>query len=124
MYCATLSSEGQGSDPNIVKVVCNKNGQALYFSRSMIPYRGNKGDRNLLLRHIGIYAYRTGFLKMYTDLPPCDLEKIEKLEQLRALYHGHSIQVEVCEDKLGIGVDTEADLEKARLINKQLSDRE
>ena len=97
---ATLAAEfqnaGQVSDPNIVKVIIGRYNKAIYFSRSPIPYdRENSGVGNVkqYLRHIGIYAYRKKFLLEITALPQTPLEKIEKLEQLRAIENGYSILV-------------------------------
>jgi 3-deoxy-manno-octulosonate cytidylyltransferase (CMP-KDO synthetase) len=97
---ATLAAEfqtaGQVSDPNIVKVIVDRNNKAIYFSRSPIPYDREKagvGDVRQHLRHIGIYAYRKKFLLEITALPQTPLEKIEKLEQLRAIENGYSILV-------------------------------
>ncbi|MDD5063900.1 MAG: 3-deoxy-manno-octulosonate cytidylyltransferase [Phycisphaerae bacterium] len=97
---ATLAADFQNAaqiyDPNIVKVIIGKNNQAIYFSRSVIPYDRNKsgvGKLKNYLRHLGIYAYRKDFLLEITKLPQTLLEKIEKLEQLRALENGFSILV-------------------------------
>ena len=97
---ATLAAEFQNarqvSDPNIVKVIIGRNNKAIYFSRSPIPYDREKsgvGDVRKYLRHIGIYAYRKKFLLEITALPQTPLEKIEKLEQLRAIENGYSILV-------------------------------
>jgi 3-deoxy-manno-octulosonate cytidylyltransferase (CMP-KDO synthetase) len=97
---ATLAAEfettEQVSDPNIVKVVLDKDGYAIYFSRSVIPYdriAGGIGVVKNYLRHLGIYAYRKEFLKTITSLPQTILEKIEKLEQLRAVESGFDILV-------------------------------
>jgi 3-deoxy-manno-octulosonate cytidylyltransferase (CMP-KDO synthetase) len=97
---ATLAAEfqnaGQVSDPNIVKVIISRSNKAIYFSRSPIPYDREKsgvGDVQQYLRHIGIYAYRKKFLLELTTLPQTPLEKIEKLEQLRAIENGYSILV-------------------------------
>jgi 3-deoxy-manno-octulosonate cytidylyltransferase (CMP-KDO synthetase) len=97
---ATLAAEFQTaeqvSDPNIVKVIIGRNNKAIYFSRSPIPYDREKagvGDVKQYLRHIGIYAYRKKFLLEMTALPQTPLEKIEKLEQLRAIENGYSILV-------------------------------
>jgi len=97
---ATLAAEfqnaGQVSDPNIVKVIIGRNNKAIYFSRWPIPYDREKsgvGDVKQYLRHIGIYAYRKKFLLEITALPQTPLEKIEKLEQLRAIENGYSILV-------------------------------
>ena len=97
---ATLAAEFENkeqiADPNIVKVVVDKKGFAIYFSRSPIPYHREKagiGDIKDYLRHLGIYAYRKAFLKEITSLPQSPLEKIEKLEQLRAIENGYNILV-------------------------------
>ena len=96
-------------DPNLVKLVADQHGRALYFSRSQIPF-----DRDQLqpdyFGHIGLYAYRVGFLKKFARLQPCMLEQSEKLEQLRALYYGYNIHTEIAQKTPGIGVDTPADL--------------
>ena len=97
---ATLAAEFQNADqiadPNIVKVITNCDNKAIYFSRSVIPYdRGKSGPGNVgqYLRHLGIYAYRKDFLLKITELPQAPLEKIEKLEQLRAIENGFGILV-------------------------------
>jgi 3-deoxy-manno-octulosonate cytidylyltransferase (CMP-KDO synthetase) len=99
------------ADPNLVKLVADRHGKALYFSRSKIPF-----DRDALhpayYGHIGLYAYRVGFLKKFAVLPPCQLEKSEQLEQLRALYYSYHIHTEEALQTPGIGVDTKADLDK------------
>lgn len=99
----------QAANPNQVKLVCDQNGQCLYFSRSPIPY-----DRDSIgagyCGHIGLYAYRVGFLKAYAEMEPCSIEKSEQLEQLRALYHGYCIHSELAFERPGSGVDTEQDL--------------
>lgn len=105
-------------NPNVVKVVLNAKAQALYFSRASIPYpRDAEYRENLAVhRHIGIYAYRVGFLKQYASLPTTSLEQIESLEQLRVLYHGYQIAVTVTDNAPASGVDTPADLETVREI--------
>jgi 3-deoxy-manno-octulosonate cytidylyltransferase (CMP-KDO synthetase) len=112
-------------DPNVVKVVSDRDGHALYFSRAPIPwnrddFRTGEASRwpsaQGYHRHLGIYAYRAGFLRTFTTLPPVRLEKTEALEQLRALYYGYRIRVaEACVPS-GPGVDTPADLERARVL--------
>lgn len=104
-----------------MKVVADKNGSALYFSRAPIPWDrdGFAKDRNALprdlgLRHVGIYSYRCAFLKAYPQLPKSDLESWESLEQLRALYNGYKIAVDIFEEEIPPGVDTLADLEAVR----------
>lgn len=108
-------------NPNVVKVVTDKNGSALYFSRAPIPWDrdGFAKDRSALpkhlgLRHVGIYSYRCAFLKVYPELPKSDLERWESLEQLRALYNGYKIAVDTFEEEIPPGVDTLADLEAVR----------
>ena len=98
----------QASDPNKVKVVRAADGKALYFSRSPIPFdRDGEGSVDHLL-HLGIYGYRAGFLKTFASLPSTPAERTEKLEQLRALEHGHAIAVAVVE-YAGGGIDTPED---------------
>jgi len=119
-----MVAAGEFFDPNVVKVVTDRNGFALYFSRAPIPW-----DRDLLgndvkalpigivpLRHIGIYAYRAGYLRRYADMRSCPLEQAEQLEQLRALWYGERIHVDEAVQRPGPGVDTEDDL----LIAEQL----
>ncbi|MGQ9689256.1 MAG: 3-deoxy-manno-octulosonate cytidylyltransferase [Desulfobaccales bacterium] len=99
-------------DPNVVKVVMNHRGRALYFSRSPLPYWRN-GERPFFYKHIGIYAYRVDFLRDFVTLPPGRWEQAENLEQLRALEYGYPIHVvETAEDTLE--VDTPADLERLK----------
>lgn len=113
-------------NPNTVKVVTDKLGYALYFSRSTIPYdRARFLDEDNIdeigdfyLRHIGIYAYRAGFVKQYINMSPSGLEQIESLEQLRVLWHGEKIHVAQAQSPPPPGIDTPADLQ--RLI-QQLS---
>ncbi|TRZ70612.1 MAG: 3-deoxy-manno-octulosonate cytidylyltransferase [Rhodocyclaceae bacterium] len=109
-------------NPNVVKVVSDKHGRALYFSRAPIPWcRDAFGVTQDVLppelqaqRHIGLYAYRVGFLRKYGELQPSPLECDEALEQLRALWHGYPIRVVVCEHAPVAGVDTADDLERVR----------
>jgi 3-deoxy-manno-octulosonate cytidylyltransferase (CMP-KDO synthetase) len=109
-------------DPNVVKVVTADDGAALYFSRAPIPWNrdgsssGLSGQRDFggALRHVGLYAYRVGALRQITHWSPSSLELREKLEQLRALQNGLRIAVGVCAEPPGHGVDTEADLQRAR----------
>jgi 3-deoxy-manno-octulosonate cytidylyltransferase (CMP-KDO synthetase) len=107
-------------DPSVVKVVTDLEGNALYFSRSLIPYpRNRKGHR--AYEHIGIYAYRREFLLTYTALPPTPLERLESLEQLRVLEHGYRLKVVLTQahDYLPLSVDTPEDLEKARRLFRE-----
>jgi len=102
-------------DPNQVKLVQDKNGKALYFSRSVIPFdRGGDGDQ--YLGHIGIYAYRVGFIQTFSELPACDLERAESLEQLRALCNGYAIHSALALANPGPGIDTEQDLARVAQI--------
>jgi 3-deoxy-manno-octulosonate cytidylyltransferase (CMP-KDO synthetase) len=109
-------------DPNVVKVVHAADGMALYFSRAPIPWSRDGGATGLAtqsefagaLRHVGMYAYRVGALRQITSLPPSSLEVTEKLEQLRAMQAGLRIAVAVCVESPGPGIDTAADLERAR----------
>lgn len=113
-------------NPNAVKVVTDKNGYVLYFSRAVIPWDRDQfaqtADIEKLqladhyLRHIGIYAYRAGFIKQYVQWQPTALEQIESLEQLRVLWYGEKIHVELARAVPAVGVDTAADLEKVRSI--------
>ena len=102
------------SDPNVVKVVTDHFGNALYFSRSAIPCVRDPGS-HAHFKHIGLYVYRREFLMTYSDLPVGPLEKAEKLEQLRALENGFSIRV-VETDYESMGVDTPADLERVQSL--------
>ncbi len=108
------------TNPNIVKLVVDKNSNALYFSRSIIPYlrnsdRGNLVDKHQFLRHIGVYGYKTGILKQIARLPQSSLEKAESLEQLRWIENDYTIRVEQTETS-NIDINTPEDLSK--LINK------
>jgi 3-deoxy-manno-octulosonate cytidylyltransferase (CMP-KDO synthetase) len=101
------------SNPNVVKVVSGADGNALYFSRSPIPYARDGGMPSAALRHIGVYAYRRDFLMKFSRLPQGVLERIEQLEQLRALEHGYTIRV-VASVAPSLEVDTADDLARAR----------
>lgn len=106
---ATIASPfGPGqdaADPNIVKVVLDARGRALYFSRSLIPFDRDGGGVARALKHVGLYVYRAGFLRTYVTLAETPLERTEKLEQLRVLEHGLSIAVGVAEAH-HVGIDT------------------
>jgi 3-deoxy-manno-octulosonate cytidylyltransferase (CMP-KDO synthetase) len=121
--CEHITDVRDVFDANVVKVVADVQGRALYFSRASIPWdHGHfEGDNTVnwdisqaYYRHIGLYAYRVGFLKRYATLPPCEMEKTEGLEQLRALYHGARILLAEAVEPTGFGVDTPADLERLR----------
>lgn len=120
-----LDSAADFFNPNVVKVVCDAVGRALYFSRAPIPWardafsaadRGDLPQGLGALRHIGLYAYRSGFLRRYGQLSPAPIEGVEALEQLRALWHGHAIRVTVSDHPPEPGVDTPEDLERVREI--------
>jgi 3-deoxy-manno-octulosonate cytidylyltransferase (CMP-KDO synthetase) len=119
-----LSDVADAFNPNVVKVVLDKVGRALYFSRATIPWHrdGFAATREQLpagyvpLRHIGLYAYSNAFLQRYPQLEPSPLESIEALEQLRVLWHGVPIAVHVPAEAPHAGVDTPADLERVRLF--------
>ena len=114
-------------NPNIVKVVCDRQGRALYFSRAPIPWHRDAlatGERILAPQlpakhHIGLYALRVSFLKLFPTLAPGTLEQIESLEQLRAMEHGYPIAVLPLLSHPGAGVDTPPDLERVRRIVAQ-----
>jgi len=109
------------ANPNVVKVVTNGAGDALYFSRSPLPYW--RGERGTTFKHIGLYAYRRDFLLKFARLEPTPLEKAESLEQLRALEHGYRIRVAEVQ-VASIEVDTPEDLERAREIYPQMAAEE
>lgn len=115
----SIESEA-ADDPNLVKLVFDRNGRALYFSRSKIPYQRDVNEAGYF-GHIGLYAYTVGFLKIYAGLAPCMLEQSEKLEQLRALYYGYNIHTQEAGKTPGRGVDTEQDL---RIVRQQLEQHE
>jgi len=122
--CHAIHDEAAMRNPNIVKVVLDKNNNAMYFSRAPIPWPRDvfarspslavpPGERECLpaaLRHIGIYAYRASFLRAFGQLAPAPIEQAESLEQLRALWHGYKIGVTLSADAPPSGVDTEQDL--------------
>lgn len=110
--------QDQFIDPNVVKVVIDKNDRALYFSRSAIPYHWHsKESKTVFLKHIGLYAFRRSVLKTISELPPGLLEQTESLEQLRWLEHGLSIGVALT-DLETIGIDSPEDLEKVNRLLK------
>jgi 3-deoxy-manno-octulosonate cytidylyltransferase (CMP-KDO synthetase) len=119
-----IADPEQINDPSVVKALFNRHGQALYFSRSTIPHiREPEGvpTAGIYWRHIGIYAYRREYLLKLVAEPPCALENLEKLEQLRALDMGCRMKVIKTQD-FGIGVDTPEDVAKAEKLLKQLED--
>ena len=118
-----ISQENQIFDPNVVKAVMDNDGYALYFSRAPIPWMREHFNRDSSLppelphfRHIGLYAYRASFLKHYSELAPCILEKEESLEQLRAMFYGKKIHLTAAEISSGHGVDTADDLVAVRKL--------
>ena len=122
--CAPIEQAEELHSPHTVKVVLDSNGFALYFSRAPIPWHrsGFATDASSLptdvsyYRHIGIYGYRMAYLQQLTQLPRCDAEQAESLEQLRALHQGGRIQVTVFTDAIPPGVDTEQDLARVRCL--------
>jgi 3-deoxy-manno-octulosonate cytidylyltransferase (CMP-KDO synthetase) len=118
-----IEDAGEVSNPNAVKVLTAREGQALYFSRAPIPYARAFNDIDQALRsgvqwkrHLGLYAYRLGALKRYTSLPPSPLEQVERLEQLRILENGGSIAMAQACAFIPPGIDTADDLERARIL--------
>jgi len=117
---ATIAARIDGTtvngDPDVVKVAIGLNGDALYFSRSPIPF-DRDGSGTTWYRHIGLYVYRKDFLEMFSSWKPTPMERAEKLEQLRILEHGRRIRVSVGVYET-LSVDTPADLEKARAYHR------
>lgn len=139
--CHPISASEEMFNPNVVKVVLDREGSALYFSRAPVPYCRDAFSQGApqpywrdafsqgappqiphgapIYRHIGIYAYRAGFLKEFSQLAPPAIEKLEALEQLRALWHGHRITVLIASEAPVPGVDTPEDLERVRRLARQ-----
>ncbi|OWS70241.1 3-deoxy-manno-octulosonate cytidylyltransferase [Polynucleobacter campilacus] len=113
-----ISDASEINNPNVVKVVLNHAGEALYFSRAPIPFvRDSQSTQKIVhLRHLGIYAYRAEFLQAYTRLEPAPPEQAEALEQLRALWNGYKIAVHTATEAPPAGVDTPDDLERVRRL--------
>lgn len=128
-----IEDEADFLNPNVVKVVLDSRGMAIYFSRAPIPHwrdapvapgaPGETGNASFsarpgpqALRHVGIYGYRTGFLREFPKLSAAPVEQIEALEQLRALWHGHKIAMHITHEVPGAGVDTPRDLERVRAL--------
>ena len=122
--CERIETAADLFDPHVVKVVLDRNGYALYFSRASIPW-----DRDAFavstedlpentehFRHVGIYAYRAGFIREYVQWPTCYLEQMEALEQLRAMWYGHKIHVAPALEPPGHGVDTRKDVERVEAL--------
>jgi 3-deoxy-manno-octulosonate cytidylyltransferase (CMP-KDO synthetase) len=122
--CHVISDKAEMLNPNVVKVVTDRYGHALYFSRAPIPWARDAfsaggdalPDGLPVHRHIGLYAYRASFLAAYAGLESAAIEQFEALEQLRALWHGYKISVTVTETAPAPGVDTEADLQRVRAV--------
>ena len=127
--CTAIERENEIFDPDVVKVTFDDTGRAMYFSRAPIPYcRGHFESRTGTVsslsrhyRHIGLYAYRAGFLSRFASLSPAPWELAESLEQLRAIHHGYLVHVEAARVPPGLGVDTRADLARVRAIFAQRS---
>jgi 3-deoxy-manno-octulosonate cytidylyltransferase (CMP-KDO synthetase) len=119
--CFPISAKSELDNPNVVKVNFAKNGKALYFSRAPIPYdrswvqNTQTMQENAYFRHVGIYAYKAAFIHRYIKLTPSHYEKIESLEQLRVLYHGFDIHVEIAHEAPPHGVDTPEDLDRLNM---------
>jgi 3-deoxy-manno-octulosonate cytidylyltransferase (CMP-KDO synthetase) len=111
-----IETPAEAADPNVVKVVVDHAGLALYFSRAMIPHPRAADAGGHWKRHIGLYAYRVGALQEFTQLEPSPLERIEKLEQLRFLEAGSRIVMDRAADPIPAGVDTPEDLERVRRL--------
>ena len=118
-----ITDVAEFANPNVVKVVTNAAGLALYFSRAPIAWWRDGYAHGITtlaqplpLRHIGIYGYRAGFLRLFPTLPQAPIEVTESLEQLRALWHGHAIVVHVTDQAPGAGVDTPEDLARVRAL--------
>nr|WP_297388379.1 3-deoxy-manno-octulosonate cytidylyltransferase [uncultured Roseateles sp.] len=115
-------ADAEFANPNVVKLVTDAQGLALYFSRAPIPWwrdapgGGARIKPGAVLRHVGLYAYRAGFLRRFPTLAVSPLEQIEALEQLRVLWHGERIAVHVSDERPGPGVDTPEDLERVRQL--------
>lgn len=113
-----ITDDAEITNPNVVKVVLNRTGEAMYFSRASIPFLRDPDLSSEVthLRHLGIYAYRADFLQAYTRLDPAPPEQAEALEQLRALWNGYRIAVHTAAKAPPAGVDTPEDLERVRQI--------
>lgn len=128
--CTPIAEAAEFFDPNVVKLVCDAAGYALYFSRAPIPWardafalgREHLPARFSCRRHLGLYAYRASFLRAYRQLAPAPLEEIEMLEQLRALWHGYRIRVADAVARPGPGVDVESDAQRVETLLREFRD--
>ena len=125
--CHAIHDRETLTNPNVVKVVCDEKGYALYFSRAAIPWprevmAGQGAVPIQAYRHIGLYVYRAGFVRRYTSWPLCPPEEAEQLEQLRVLWHGERIVVHEARTMPAAGVDTPEDLERVRQYFKKRQD--
>ena len=118
---APLTCASEVSDPSVVKVVSDKSGYAIYFSRATIPWVRDESTSGLadhaqdhIRRHLGIYAYSAGYIRAFASRGHCQLEDLEKLEQLRAIWYGEKIRCVEALQIPGPGIDTEQDLQRAR----------
>jgi 3-deoxy-manno-octulosonate cytidylyltransferase (CMP-KDO synthetase) len=124
--CHPIEDMAEAFNPNVVKVVLDAQGNALYFSRATIPWARDafaSGPAPVpeglpLYRHYGLYAYRVAFLRRFPELPPAPIERFEALEQLRALWHGERIVVEITHATPAPGVDTADDLDRVRALHR------
>lgn len=122
--CERIETANDLFDPHVVKVVTDTDGYALYFSRATIPWDREAfavsteelPDSAQHYRHVGIYAYRAGFIRQYVRWPTCYLERTESLEQLRAMWYGHRIHVPLAQEPPGHGVDTRKDLQRVEAL--------
>ena len=117
--CEPITSREEFQSPSVVKVIADQKGRALYFSRAPIPHARDGSDTDFpdtARRHIGLYAYRVRFLKAFANLPESATEKLESLEQLRALDNGRDIRIADCAEAVPAGVDTLDDLEVVRQL--------
>lgn len=127
--CEPIHSAADIFDANTVKAIMDQHGYAMYFSRAPIPWHRDSfndatsemPDGQAYYRHIGLYAYRAGFIRHYLEAEVCPLEKTESLEQLRVLYMGHKIRIAPAIEATGPGVDTEADLNRVEALLQQRS---
>lgn len=116
-----IHDQADWRNPNVVKTVLDSQSRALYFTRAPVPFLRDGAPGQLptapaALRHLGLYAYRAGFLRRFPTLPPAPLERTEALEQLRVLWHGERIAVHVTDHAPGTGVDTPEDLQRVRAL--------